>query len=327
MKVLVVLALLFCVQAAFGRWGHHDHHHAPEADSQPACHFQTDKGSYDLRLMTRDLNKKDLELRSENLKTSFFYNPCGDVHNEKCPKGAALCEIDEKGVALSFGRADNLTWNEGQDLGVELAYGGGDACANGIPRKTLVQFSCSRPTKEKETHRTVITDFSLKNCVVTMKVSSPYGCPVEELCTVYDKEECKNSEGLCEWNKKNGTCTYTSSSCFQFGKHHLSLFKLLALTFGVALATVFCCSACICVCRRRRQKKLSLPVTSKTGKCKKSKKSKKSKKTEEPAQEMQLIPEPQFIYQPLQQYPGQQYAQAYAVPMVQFAPAGSIQGQ
>jgi hypothetical protein len=310
MTFLVLLGLFLCVQVAFGRWGHHQHH-KPPSDSNPLCHFQTDKGSYDLRLLVRDMNNKDWELRDEKLKATFFFNPCGSVHNTECPEGSALCEITEKNIAIDFGRAENLTWAEAQDAGVELSYSSGEPCANDVPRKTLVQLSCSKPTADKQTHRTVITDLTIDECLVTLKVSSPYGCPVEELCTVFDKKECEASEGLCGW-AKGDKCVHTSTSCFAWGKHHIPIMSLLAIFIGTGLVAFFSCTVCVCACRRRRRnQKAVLPTT------KKSKKA--SKKVVEEEVEQQ-IPEPQFIYQPMQQYPGQQYGQGFAYPMVQFVP-------
>jgi len=268
----------------------------------------------------RDMSNRDWELRDEAAKSTFFFNPCGGVHNKNCPGGSAVCQINEKNIAISFGRADNLTWAEAADNGVELTYANGEKCPSDVPRKTLVVLSCNKPTKDKETHRTVINDLTIEDCLITIKISSPYGCPIEELCTVYDEKECEASEGLCGW--KNGNCSFTSTNCVRLGKHHISLLAFFGIVFATALTTFFTCAVCLCACCRRRrrcQQKGVLPTT------KKCKKAKKAKKTEE-----EPVPEPQFIYQPLQQYPGQQYAQlnpygfptkeGVSFPMVQFIP-------
>jgi len=311
MKLLgVVLVVFLCIGVACS-FRHHSHH-KPTASFNEHCRFQTDKGSYDLRLLLRDMNEKDWELRDQKSQASFFYNPCGGVHNDKCPKGSALCVVNDK-AAIDFGQADNITWTEsGAVDGVEITYGNGERCANDIPRKTLVQLTCSKPTKEPETHRTVITDFTHDECFITLKVTSPYGCPVEQLCSVYEKKECESSEGLCGW--KDGACVFASSSCLQFGRHHLPVATFIALVSGTILVLSISCIACLCCCRRRRMRNRNvLPTTTTEKKCSR-RKSKKSKKTD-PQEEVQ-IPDTQFIYQPLQQYPGQ-YAQGYAFPMVQ----------
>jgi len=258
------------------------------------------------------MNEKDWELRDQKSHSAYFYNPCGGVHNNHCPQGSAFCVVNDKAIAVDFGRADNISWVEGTNGGVEITYGDGERCANDVPRKTMVQLSCSEPTKEKETHRTVITDLTYEECSITLKVTSPYGCPVEQLCSVYEKKECEASEGLCGW--KDGACVYTSTSCLQFGRHHLPLVTFFALVTGSIIFLSISCVACMCCCRRRRNRRNSvLPTTTEKKCCRKS--SKKPKKTAPQEEEVQ-IPETQFIYQPMQQYPGQ-YAQGYAFPMVQ----------
>jgi len=59
------------------------------------------------------MNGKDWELRDEKTQSTFFYNPCGGVHNKACPPGSALCEITNKDIAISYGSAAELTWAEG----------------------------------------------------------------------------------------------------------------------------------------------------------------------------------------------------------------------
>lgn len=224
-----------------------------------------------------------------------------------------MCVVKDDQAGVVFGSADNITWAEHPNGGVEITYANGDKCSNGVPRKTLVQITCIKPTQDKTTHRTVITDLAVEDCLITFKLTSPYGCPVEELCTVYDEDECKASEGLCGW--KDDACVYQSVSCFQIGRHHLSLGAFVAMVATVPLF-LFTCLGCLCCCRRRRMRRLQqqseLPMTT----IKKTKTNKKAKKVAEVAP----IPETQFIYQPLQQaYPGQ-YAQGMSYPMVQLMP-------
>jgi len=326
MKVLVLVALFLCVQAAFGSFRHHHHHKPSNSNSKVSsdhgsCSYQTDKGSYDLRLMVRDIDGKDWELKDQATQASFFFSPCGGVHTEKCDKDAAMCLVNQD-QAVDFGRADNISWAEHPNGGVEITYGNGDACPNGVPRKTLVQLTCSKPTTDKDTHRTVITDFEVLPCQITLKMTSPYGCPVEELCSVYNEEECQASEGLCGW--KNDACVYQSVSCFQVGRHHLPLGAFVGIIAAVPLL-LLTCIACCCCCRRRRMRKLQQQTELPTI----NKKSKKAKKAEEEVVEAG-IPETQFIYQPLQQYPGQYAQQGMAFPMVQLMPmqvAPSIQNE
>jgi len=319
--LVLLAAAIVVVSAGFGR---HNHHKPPHSKDKQ-CHYQTDKGSYDLRLLMRDMNGKDWELRDERTQSTFFFNPCGGVHNTACPPGSALCEITDKQVAVSYGNAKELTWAEGQEEGsVELTYANGEKCDNGVPRKTLVQMTCSKPTADKMSQQTVITDMTIDDCLVTLKLKSPYACAVEQLCTVYDKEECEASQDLCTWQKDhdNGKCVVTTAGCFKIGRHHLSLAAVLGI-FGSLSVLAFCgLTLCLCVCcRRRRNRKTTLPT-----------------KKEAAKQDVEELPEPQFIYQPLQQlqggYPGHyaelnpyglQLKDGVAIPMVQFVPNTTVQ--
>lgn len=307
-NLLVLLAIWLCIQSVIG-FRHHEHH-KPEGSKHSKgrhCSYQTDKGSYDLRLLVRDMNEKDWELKNQKNHYSFFFSPCGPVHNKDCGKDSAMCLINEKNIAVSFGKASNVTWSEMNSGGVEIIYGDGEKCDNDVPRKTVVQLTCSKPTQDKETHRTVITDLSYEGCLVTFKISSPYGCPVEELCTVYDQKECEASEGLCGW--KDGSCVFQSIDCWRIGKHHISATAFIAFVLGSTALFALTCLACCCCCshvrKRRRQRAGVLPTSAK-----------KSNKEEEEFQ--QEVPETQFIYQPLQQYPGQYTPGAF--PMVQLVP-------
>jgi len=326
MRTVSFFLVLFAAIVEVSGFGHHNHHKPPEYKDKQ-CHYQTDKGSYDLRLLVRDMNGKDWELRDERTQSTFFFNPCGGVHNTACPPGSALCEITNKKAAISYGNSQELTWAEGQADGtVELTYANGEKCDNGIPRKTLVQMTCSKPTSDKMSQQTVITDMTLDDCLVTLKLKSPYACAMEQLCTVYDKEECEASQGLCAWQKDhhNGKCVVTTASCFKIGRHHLSLAAVLGIFGSLSVLALCGLTLCLCVCcaRRRRARKMALPT---------KKKSKTVKQQEE-------VPSPQFIYQPLQQlqggYPGHyaelnpyglQLKDGVAIPMVQFLPNPSVQ--
>jgi hypothetical protein len=315
-----LLVLFVALASSETHYGHHNHHKPPTSDYKN-CHYQTDKGSYDLRLLMRDMNGKDWELRDEKTGSTFFFNPCGGVQNKACPAGAALCEITDKdqNMAISYGNAAEITWAEGQENSVELTYANGEKCDNGIPRKALLQMTCSKPTADKMTQQTVITDMTLDDCMVTLKMQSPYACAVEQLCSIYDKEECEASQGLCAWqheHDKAGKCAVTTTDCFQFGRHHLSLVAVIGLFGGISVLAFCGMTLCCCVCcaRRRRANIRTLPT-----------KVKKSKAAKE--QEMQEVPQPQFIYQPLQQiqgYPGN-YTEFNPYAQVQFIPNTSVQ--
>jgi len=341
-QFVILLALFFFVQLALGRYGHHHHHSVSHENKK--CHFQTDKGSFDLRLLMRDMNGKDWELRDAESKSTFFFNPCGAVHNDACPSGAALCQITDKNIAISFGSAEDLTWAEIPEQGVELSYANGEKCDNGIPRKTVVQMTCGKPTAEKDSHQTVITGISLNECLVTLTVKSPYGCPVEQFCTVFDAAECKASESLCNWSEKDDkeTCKPATTACLQFGSHHISVHAIVAIMSCFGVLGLCLASVCLCgCCMKRRQRVLRrrrrvLPTTNN----KKQKKSASKKVVEQPVEEEPVnIPPPEFIYQPMQQLPpmGAAYAQlnpyqwmqaqegGVAIPMVQFVPSYSVQ--
>jgi hypothetical protein len=328
-----LLAVLFvaALVAVSASWGHHNHHKPPPSPEKQ-CHYQTEKGSYDLRLLMRDMNGKDWELRDERTQSTFFFNPCGGVHNPACPPGSALCEITNKQEAMSYGNAAELTWAEGHEDSVELTYANGEKCDNGMPRKTLVQMTCSKPTSDKMTQLTVITDMSIDDCLVTLKMKSPYACAIEQLCTVFDKEQCEASQDLCAWRKDHhkGKCVVTTTSCFKIGRHHLSFPAVLGLLASLSVLGFCGLTLCLCVCcvRRRRSRRSRRTLPTKTA---------KTVAKEEPTA-VEEFPQPQFIYQPMQQlqgaYPGHyaelnpyglQLKDGVAIPMVQFVPNTSVQ--
>jgi len=321
MRNLIVFGalLLVALASASEHWGLHNHH-KPGPTAHKSCQYQTDKGSYDLRLLVRDMNGKDWELRDEKTQSTFFFNPCGGVHNKACPPGTALCEVTNKEMAISYGNAAELTWAEGQEESVELTYANGEKCNDGMARKTLVQMTCSKPTSDKMTQQTVITDMSIDECMVTLKMKSPYACAVEQLCSVYDKEECESSQGLCAWDSKqeNGKCALATSSCFRFGRHHLSAAAVIGLFGGVSVLAFCGLTLCLCVCCARRRRRLAANKTLPT-------KAKTSKKVAKDETEMEELPQPSFVYQPLQQlqgYPGN-FAEMNPYAQVQFVPIPS----
>jgi len=324
--LVAVLFVAFLVVAS--SFGHHNHHKPPKT-GQKQCHYQTDKGSFDLRLLVRDMNGKDWELRDERTQSTFFFNPCGGVHNPACPPDSALCEITNKQLAISYGSAAELTWAEGHEDSVELTYANGEKCDNGVARKTLVQMTCSKPTTDKMSQLTVITDMTIDDCLLTLKLKSPYACAVEQLCTVFDKEQCESSQELCAWRKDHhtGKCVVTTSDCFKIGRHHLS-FPAVVGIFGSLSLLAFCgLTLCLCVCciRRRKLRRAAKTLPTKT-------------KNVDKQEDLEEVPQPQFIYQPMQQlqgaYPGNyaelnpyglQLKDGMAIPMVQFVPNTSVQ--
>jgi len=325
-KLLFCVGFLLFIQVALASFGYRQHHHAPHSEFKK-CHWQAAKGSFDLRLLMRDMNNKDWVLRDQRTQSTFSFSPCGGVQNPACPPGTALCEITEKNIAVSWGQASNISWAELHDtVGVELSYANGELCDNDVPRKTVIEMSCSKPTETETTFSTVITDMTIDSCLITIKVTSPYGCPLEELCTVYKKETCTESEGLCHW--KDEKCEVTTSPCLMWGRHHLSPAAMLGVMASLAVLFSCGCLLCVCTCVKRRRtlrRKAQLPTTSK-----KQKKNKKNATPTTPA-----VPEPQFIYQPMQQLQplsGGQFAQLHpygfnseenGFPMVQFIPTSA----
>lgn len=83
----------------------------------------------------------------------------------------------------------------------------------------------------------------------------------------------------------------TTASCFKIGRHHLSLPAVLGIFGSVSLLALCGLTLCLCVCCvRRKNRKAALPT-------------KRTKKTTK-QQPQEDLPQPQFIYQPLQQLQG-----------------------
>jgi len=310
--VVVTFVTLFICLVAGGIT--HNHHHPP-GSKHKQCHFQTEKASYDLRLLVREMNKQDWSMVDEKTQSTFFFNPCGGVHNPLCPEDSALCEITDKNAAISFGSSKDMTWAEAEN-GVELTYANGELCNNDVPRKTLVQMTCNEPTSDKTTQTSVITEIALDTCLVVIRIKSPYACPVEQLCTVFNKDQCESSEGLCNWSHHNNTCAISSTPCFRFGRHHLSAAAVVGIFASLGILFLCGLSLCVCACciRRRRRERALLPTHKRS---KTIKKKVPKKKVVEPVKEeeqenvipMTEMPAPQYIYQPLNPYSGMPYSQ------------------
>jgi len=291
-----------------GKWGYHKHHNGKSS----SCHFQNDKSTFDLRLLMRDMNGKDWELIDESTKTTFLFNPCKPVTDDRCPTNSALCAVEDT-TAVSFGMADQKQWTEVEN-GVEISYAGGSDCSNGVPRKTVMQLLCSQPSMDQTTHKTVLTEFKSEECMVTASITSPYGCPVEQLCSVYGQPECEASEGLCNW--KEGKCAHSASNCVKFGRHHLSFAAIFGIVGSISALALCGLSACLCMCfvRRRRilrqRRQTALPVAKKA----------KSVETEEQLEMPQMS---SIVYQPMQQM-GVPFPQIYN-PMVFQTREGVVQ--
>jgi len=340
--LIVGLIVFFAVASTEARWGHGHLHHKGPSTKYPTCHFMGEKSTFDLRLFMRDLQGNDWEVTSSSANTAapgsaFYFNPCSAVSRDPCPKDSALCQITPKGEAISFGNVTTVQWAE-VDAGFQLTYDDGEMCNNGAARKTVVLFTCSEPNTELSTHITSLDDVVVDDCQVTITVTSMYGCATEQLCTVFNKPSCDHSEGLCEYNSKQDTCSMAAVECTRIGHHHLSHGAILGACVA-AFSLLICVSGCCAlVCRKRRQCRAR-----RNGACRLARLSRRMKKAEaatpapapvKTVDEESVVPleeQQQAVYIPMQQpvyvyQPQQGYYAPYAVGMpselggVTFAP-------
>ncbi|ELR18148.1 uncharacterized protein ACA1_368800 [Acanthamoeba castellanii str. Neff] len=355
--VAVLLGLVVVMASAHGGHhgkGAHGHHGgaAKESSHRLTCSYKNTKGHlFDLsRLSSKDLLVKDLVGGS-----TFHFNPCGSVHASQCPSGAAVCEITGKGEAISHGLAWDAHWADGVESGasLEVMYGRGEMCSDGVHRKTLVEMRCLH-SSDPNTSPSFLMGVIKDECVLKLIVESPLACDVEAICSaVVNEATCNANSDLCDW--KAGHCVPTDGHHSMWSSRQRVVTFAISALIGFTAVVFLCCSVtCACIaCRRaaqRRKLRRSLPTYKKVKKVS----DKKNKKVA--AEELSLItPETPYESAPVseaQVYPFQQYVMhqaadgsfvpfpvhmpmpvqphgvpphAYSYPMVQMMPAFHLQ--
>lgn len=248
-----------------------------------------------------------------------------------------MCELTNKGEAIAYGQAKDAHWADGGESGasVEVSYGGGELCSEGVHRKAVVEMRCLVSTNPAHSPG-VLMGVVKEECMLKLIVESPLACDRETMCGAISSEEnCNANSDLCEW--REGVCVASSGNA-QWRKH-VAVFALSAVV-GFAAVICLCCSVvCACLaCRRaaRRRKLRVLPVHKKAQKSKKSAKGEEelnliTPETSEPV----VLPDAHIPFQPFVMHqgpdgsfvpvpiymPAQQPPHSYSYPMAQFIPA------
>jgi len=259
MKRLVIVALFVVLLATAGFCKDKKKHHGEAgADNErenklQKCQYKSVNGSiYDLHLM--DIKSVSDHSYIVPSGISVYFRSCGFVKNPAC-QHSSVCVVSPEGKAVDFGSYKHLQFAEGSsDLGssIEATYGNGEICSNGIPRKTLVQYTCGLDAAQ-----TLITRVDYTDCYMQILVQSAHACSTSAFCgSLTSRSECENQEGFCSW-ASNNTCQARDSGCAItrfLGKHHgsfLAAFVLLAF-FGVLLSISLCLFLCACRSKRIR---------------------------------------------------------------------------
>jgi hypothetical protein len=165
--------------------------------------------------------------------STFHFNPCGSVHASQCPSGAAVCEITGKGEAISHGLALDAHWADGgttirhssflpqlssrmaaevrathavhpffscsvlveSGASLEVMYGRGEMCSDGVHRKTLVEMRCLH-SSDPNTSPSFLMGVIKDECVLKLIVESPLACDVEGTCSAAELRFCCASLSL-----------------------------------------------------------------------------------------------------------------------------------
>eukprot|EP00005_Dracoamoeba_jomungandri_P005992 CAMPEP_0174262022 /NCGR_PEP_ID=MMETSP0439-20130205/12726_1 /TAXON_ID=0 /ORGANISM="Stereomyxa ramosa, Strain Chinc5" /LENGTH=344 /DNA_ID=CAMNT_0015346653 /DNA_START=151 /DNA_END=1185 /DNA_ORIENTATION=- len=221
------------------------------------CHWVGSFGEYDLRGLQREIHGEDWKVEWDGGILNF--NPCHQVSNELCAGSSSCMIIDpleddgvvHPGLLLNYGTASSAGGDvvfEEKENGFSLKFFGDSKCVVDEKEQmtTVVEWTCSSDIE------TVITQFQA-GCHVYLSITSPYACPTTVYCAEYDKYDCEQAEGACEWDASTKECNgAVHRTWFSALPEFVSYFVnapvrmqlcLLALLFFISFCNLFC----ICV--------------------------------------------------------------------------------
>jgi len=217
------------------------------------CEYKKQNGTmYDLRLMDiKAVNDLSFVTPSGD---SVYFRSCGYVRNPSCSHTSSVCIVSSTGKALDFGSFRHLQFADGvQEMGtsVEATFGNGETCSNGVPRKTLVQYTCNLQSPQTRITRVDYTD-----CYLQIFVESAHACSSSEFCgSQISRSACENQEGYCSWSRNNTCVARSGAGCIfshYFSGHHGSVLgPIILLSFMAILLSLSIC-LCLCACRSKR---------------------------------------------------------------------------
>jgi hypothetical protein len=228
--------------------------------SAQCSHIVLNDTTFDLRLMSRELEGHDWKIFQSSSTNQYHFNPCAPVSIEGC-HNSTMCMKNGKNPPLSFGSTTGVIWREGERGRYDLSakYIGGDNC-KGVPRSTTVHFKCSHPdVKKPRTFMTYVEALAETECGVFMTVVSPFTCSVAEFCGAMPSEEmCMDTEGLCSWS--SGACVSPyAPKVGAWGSVYIYISHLLPNYLGILFVVVSVLAVCLvfsvatyCLLKRRK---------------------------------------------------------------------------
>eukprot|EP01089_Gocevia_fonbrunei_P015634 TRINITY_DN461_c0_g1_i1.p1 TRINITY_DN461_c0_g1~~TRINITY_DN461_c0_g1_i1.p1 ORF type:complete len:337 (-),score=63.35 TRINITY_DN461_c0_g1_i1:65-1075(-) len=282
---VVLLALVLLVSICSAK-----HHHKGKEEKPHKCEFVNVNGTrYDIHLM--DTKSDHTYISSQGLE--IYFRTCGYVQHDGCDKHSSVCVIDSSnGKAVNFGTYKKIQFTEGSEAigsNVEGAYGYGETCSNGVPRKTVVQFTCNLAAKQA-----LITGVDYTDCFLQLHVQSAHACPTAAFCAaITDKTNCKKQDDVCQWDSKTktcGVCEHGYGELHHFlHKHHADVLLPILLVTFLLIVLAFTC--CLCVCIRKKRAAKARSSVNKPAKGRKiSKKSNKGSVDYHSVPALQLVP-------------------------------------
>jgi len=249
MKVLIQVILLVAVFVTLAlAHGHHSQNFHKE-NKHDICRYTNTKGvNYNLHLLSQFSNQYDLSFVDTASGSTFYFSPCGqNTSRWGIPVGTAAYQQLASNKIVLWGTSSSAQVSDagfGQNSSMEVIYGNGEVCNNGVPRKAIITYVCD--ITHTTTYPTITGE--VDSCSVSVTVKTPFACPVANYCaTIHNDESCNYYENICVWSF--GRCR--ASGCFysSFASGGVLALVLITVTGLLLLCT---CGLCICACKKRR---------------------------------------------------------------------------
>jgi len=301
--------------------GHHSQNFHKEI-KHDICKYTNTKGAnFNLNLLAKN-NQYDLSFVDSKSSSTFYFSPCGQNNTlYALPVGTAAYQQLSTSKIIVWGTSASAQVSDagsGLNSSMEIIYGNGEICNNGVARKTIITYVCDI------THSTSYPTITgeIDECSTSIVVKTPFACPVANYCaTIHNDESCNSHEGICVWSfgkcRANG-CFYSS-----FASGGILALVLITVTGLLLLCT---CGLCICACKKRRNcKRRNAKAINRRSSKKATKKS--GKKTGQPRNESTEYAPFQMPFQliPGGNAPVNPYSNVQGYPMVTLVAPGTAE--
>lgn len=255
-------------------FGHGPHGNNPHHKNTDYCKYTNTKGErFDLHLLANHYAELQFFDTGKTGSTVYFH-PCGTV-SPMCGENATVCLLTSAAKEVTYGSSSVVLQSESHSSkpnsnSLELTFGGGEKCNNGLERKAIITYICNMELSDSEYTYPKVTG-EVEDCMITLTVETPFACPVANYCaSITDDNKCRSQQGACVW--RYGRC-HANTGCFG----GLSSLSAGIISFTVVTVTglllVCLCGLCICACKKSSRKS----TMKKTRACKGKKRSAKPK--------------------------------------------------